>query len=78
MMLGVTVISATQRLGDLTNGQDFLVELLTVGMGQAEVLGTRQKSIDGVAVKAREGKFLGGVAPLGYDIVNGDYHKGLR
>ncbi len=73
MMLGVTVISATQRLGDLTNGQDFLLELLTVGMGQAEVLGTRQKSIDGVAVKARQGKFLGGVPPLGYDVSAGAY-----
>lgn len=74
LYLGVTVISATgQRLGDLTNGQDFLLELLTVGMGQAEVLGTRQKSIDGVAVKAKQGAFLGGVAPLGYDIVDGSY-----
>ena len=74
MYLGVKVISASgQQLGDLTNGQDFLVELLTVGMGQAEVLGTRQKSIDGVAVKAKQGKFLGGVPPLGYDIKDGDY-----
>lgn len=72
MYLGVTVISATgQRLGDLTDGNDFLLELLTVGMGQAEVLGTRKKSIDGVAVKAKQGAFLGGVAPLGYDIING-------
>ncbi len=74
MYLGITVISATgQRLGDLTNGQDFLLELLTVGMGQAEVLGTRQKSLDGVAVKAQTGAFLGGVPPLGYDIKNGQY-----
>ena len=74
MYLGVQVISATgQRLGDLTNSQDFLLELLTVGMGQAEVLGTRQKSLDGVAVKARQGIFLGGVPPLGYDIVDGSY-----
>ena len=74
MYLGVQVISATgQRLGDLTSSQDFLLELLTVGMGQAEVLGTRQKSIDGVAVKAKQGLFLGGVPPLGYDIVNGSY-----
>ena len=74
LQLGVNVISATgQRLGDLTRSQDFLLELLTVGMGQAEVLGTRQKSIDGVAVKARQGLFLGGVPPLGYDIVNGSY-----
>jgi len=74
MYLGVKVISATgQRLGDLTNGQDFLLELLTVGMGQAEVLGTRQKSLDGVAVKAREGAFLGGIPPLGYDVKDGRY-----
>ncbi len=74
MYLGVTVISATgQRLGDLTNSQDFLTELITVGMGQVEVLGTRQKSIDGVAVKAKQGAFLGGVPPLGYDISKGSY-----
>ena len=74
MQHNVNVISATgQRLGDLTNGQDFLMELLTVGMGQVEVLNTRQKSMDGVAVKAKEGKFLGGVPPLGYDVHGGAY-----
>lgn len=74
LRLGVRVISATgQRIGDLTNSQDFLLELLTVGMGQAEVLNTRQKSIDGVAVKAKQGAFLGGLAPLGYDIAGGTY-----
>ena len=73
LRLGVRVISATQKLGDLTNGNDFLLELLSVGMGQREVLETRQKSIDGVAVKAKQGKFLGGTPPLGYDVVNGSY-----
>ena len=74
MYLGIKVISASgQKLGDLTNSADFLTELITVGMGQVEVLGTRQKSIDGVAVKAKQGAFLGGVPPLGYDIVNGQY-----
>ena len=74
MYLGVTVISATgQKLGDLTNSTDFLTELITVGMGQVEVLGTRQKSIDGVAVKAKQGAFLGGTPPIGYDIKNGQY-----
>lgn len=72
--LGVTVISATgQKLGDMTRSADFLTELIITGVGQAQVLDTRQKSIDGVAVKAREGVFLGGVAPLGYDIVDGAY-----
>lgn len=73
MLLGVQVISATQTLGDLTNGNDFLMELLTVGMGHREVLETRQKSIAGVAVKAKQGQFLGGLPPLGYDIVDGAY-----
>ena len=73
MALGVKVISATQQLGDITKGSDFLVELLNVGMGQYEVLQARQKSIAGVAVKAKEGVFLGGTAPLGYRIVNQRY-----
>lgn len=69
--LNIQVISCTQKLGNIYNSNDFLVELISVGLGQREVLETRQKSIDGVAVKAREGKFLGGVAPLGYSIING-------
>lgn len=74
LRLGVRVISATgQRIGDLTNSQDFLLELLTVGMGQVEVLNTRQKSLDGVAVKAKQGVFLGGLPPLGYDVSGGAY-----
>ena len=73
LLLGIQVISATQSLGDLTSGNDFLVELLNVGLGHREVLETRQKSIAGVSVKAKEGKFLGGTPPLGYDIVNGFY-----
>ncbi len=46
-----SVISATgQHLDDLTSSQDLLLELLTVGMGQIEVLGSRQKSLDGIEV----------------------------
>lgn len=73
MMLGVQVISATQKLGDITKSDDFLVELISVGLGQREVLETRQKSINGVAVRAKEGVFLGGTPPLGYDIVDQQY-----
>ena len=73
MLLHIQVISVTQQLGDITKSNDFLLELISVGMGQTEVLNTRSKSIDGVAVKAKQGVFLGGVAPLGYDIVNGQY-----
>lgn len=72
-LLGIEVISATQPLGDITDGNTFLLELISVGMGEHEVLANRQKSIDGVAIKAREGVFLGGVPPLGYDVVDGKY-----
>lgn len=71
--LGISVLSATQKLGDIANGNDFLLELLSVGLGQREVLETRQKSIDGVAVKAKQGLFLGGTPPLGYDIEESRY-----
>jgi site-specific DNA recombinase len=37
------------------------------------VLQTRQKSIAGVAQKAKQGAFLGGIAPIGYDIVDAKY-----
>lgn len=73
LLLGVQVISATQNLGDLSNGNDFLLELLSVGLGHREVLETRQKSMDGVDVRARKGAFLGGMAPLGYKIVKSAY-----
>lgn len=71
--LNIDVISVEDKLGDILNPNDFLVELLSVGIGQHAVLTTRQKSIDGVGVKAKQGAFLGGYAPLGYDIVNGEY-----
>ena len=71
--LNVKVISVEDRLGDILNPNDFLVELMNVGIGQHAVLTTRQKSIDGVAVKAKDGVFLGGYAPLGYDIENQKY-----
>ena len=44
-----------------------------MGIGQHAVLTTRQKSIDGVAVKAKEGIFLGGYPPLGYEIEEQTY-----
>lgn len=73
MLLDIKVISTTQPLGDLTNSNDFLVELISVGMGQREVLENRSKSLAGVKVKAKQGVFLGGTPPLGYDIVDGKY-----
>lgn len=73
MLLGVRVISTAQELGDLTDSNKFLMELISVGIGQVELLNTRQKSIDGVAIKAKQGVFLGGTPPLGYDIHDGKY-----
>jgi site-specific DNA recombinase len=69
----IQVLSATEWLGDISNPNDFLVELINVGLGQHMVLQTRQKSMAGVAQKAKDGVFLGGVAPLGYDILNQQY-----
>ena len=73
LRLGVQVISATQKLGDITNPNDFLVELISVGLGEHQVLDTRQKSIAGTAERAKQGIFCGGIPPLGYDIVDGKY-----
>ena len=73
MRLGITVISATQNLGDITNPSDFLHELISVGLGQHQVLDTRAKSIAGTAERAKQGLFCGGYAPLGYDIIDGRY-----
>ena len=67
------MLSVTERLGDISNPNDFLVELINVGLGQHMVLQTRQKSRAGVAQRAKEAVFLGGVAPLGYDIVDQQY-----
>lgn len=71
--LNIQVLSATDKLGDISNPNDFLVELLSVGLGQHMVLQTRQKSMAGVANKAKQGLFLGGYPPLGYDVVDAHY-----
>ena len=71
--LNIKVISCTQELGDIYDPNNFLTELISVGLGQHAVLDTRKKSIAGVATKAKEGVFLGGTPPLGYDIIDGRY-----
>ena len=73
LRLGIQVISATERLGDILDPNAFLTELLSVGIGQHQVLTTRQKSHAGVVNVARKGLFCGGYPPLGY-IVDGDRH----
>ena len=71
--LGVQVIYTTQPLGDSTDPNNFLLELLNVGMGQHMVLDVRKKSIDGKTAAAKHGTFQGGTPPLGYDVVNQQY-----
>lgn len=71
--LKVEVHSTTEQLGAVDDPYAFISEALTVSMAQHMVLQTRQKSIAGVAQKAQQGLFLGGVPPLGYDILDGRY-----
>ena len=71
--LDVKVVSVTEKLGDILDPNAFFMELISVGMGQHQVLQSRQKSIAGKRMKAKDGVFLGGVAPLGYDIVDRKY-----
>lgn len=71
--LDIQVISITERLGDIYDPNNFLTELITVGMGQHFVLQTRLKTIEGKRTKAKHGLFLGGYAPLGYDIKDQKY-----
>ena len=71
--LGVRVHSVMDRLGDLDDPNAFLTELITVGIGQSQVLTSRAKSMDKVDMLAQEGKFLGGYAPYGYRVVDGVY-----
>ncbi len=71
--LGIKLYSVTSSIGDLDKPADFLNETVQAAVGQFYVLQSRQKSIEGKAVRAERGLFCGGVAPLGYDIKDGRY-----
>ena len=71
--LNIRIFSVTETLGEFDSPDNFLKELITAGLGQHAVLQTRQKSIAGVAEKAKQGVFLGGSPPLGYDVQDGQY-----
>lgn len=73
MQANVQIISTHDNIGDLLNPNDFLTELIGVGIGQHHVLTSRMKSIDGTTMKAQDALFLGGYPPLGYDIIDGKY-----
>lgn len=59
--------------GDINNPTVFLNESVSAIFGQMHVLQTREKTLDGVASKARQAEFCGGIPPLGYDIQDGKY-----
>ncbi|MCC8013818.1 MAG: recombinase family protein [Eubacterium sp.] len=70
MSLKIDVISTSQQLGDFTDPNNFLMELINVGLGQHMVLDVRKKSIDGALTKAKECVFMGGHVLYGYSVVN--------
>jgi site-specific DNA recombinase len=70
---GVTVLSVTENLGDFNDPNTFLTESITAVLANHMILQTRQKSRAGIAQKAKNGVFLGGYPPLGYDVEDGRY-----
>lgn len=73
MYMGIQIISVEFELGDLTDPADFTREFVKVGFSHMEVLNSRKKSIDGVLTKSRTASFLGGLPPLGYDVIRKQY-----
>jgi site-specific DNA recombinase len=71
--LGIKVLSVTNTLGDPDDPDSYLIELITVGIGQHQVLQSRQKSIAGKRLSASRGLFCGGYPPFGYRIENRQY-----
>lgn len=58
------VVSATQRLGDISEPSGFITELISVGLGGHQVLDTRKKSIAGTTERAKKELFCGGIPLL--------------
>ena len=72
--IGIKVYSATERLADdLLDPSAFLTEGVSVVIGQHHVLQSRQKSMECKRLRAEDGLFCGGYAPLGYRIEDGKY-----
>lgn len=71
---GIKLFSCAQALSDdVLDSTSFLSEGVQAIVNQAFVLETRKKTIAGVTSKAKRAEFCGGTAPLGYDIVDGNY-----
>lgn len=76
--LGVQVISASERLGDIDNPGDFLHEGVNALFGQMHVIKYRKDSIDGSVKRAKSGMFCGGIPPLGYDVARTETKVGNK
>ncbi len=58
---------------DILDSSSFMNEGVHAIFNEVHVLETRKKTIAGVTSKARRAEFCGGIPPLGYDIVDGQY-----
>lgn len=65
---GVASVTQPQLGGDLQDPAVFIGEAATAMMNHAQVLVTRQKTIEALRYRARNGKTTGGRPALGYDI----------
>lgn len=69
-----TLYSCAEKLEDYDeNPAAFLSEGIKAIFNQQYLIDTRRKVISGITVRAKDGKFCGGLPPLGYDIVDGQY-----
>lgn len=68
------LFSCAEKLEDYdVNPSAFLSEGIKAMFNQQFLYDTRRKVIAGQTVRAKEGKFCGGLPPLGYDVENGSY-----
>ena len=71
--LNIGLHSCEDRLSEPDDPSSFLTESMKIIMSQHFVMETRRKTIAGQNIKAKQGIFLGGTPPLGYDIKDGAY-----
>jgi len=72
-LMGIKLLSCTESLGEADDPSSFLSEGVKAIISQHFVMETRKKVMAGQASKAKEGVSLGGIPPLGYDIIEGKY-----
>ncbi len=71
---GKPLFSCAEKIEDYDeNPSAFLTEGIRAMFNQQFLFDTRRKVIAGQTAKAKQGKFCGGLPPLGYDIENGNY-----